>query len=411
MIEVLTTAKIKDEHITLFGSLNEQDFTISLKCHAVQAASDIGEVIYQRPSDLQVIDMGGHPYSVYKCKFLDNRLSFGASAVSAISGTFSRVIKERKMSQKYNMVSFRFKGIEKFFPLISFVTTEETGDGDFSISKGENVPLSHTFSDGTVVTVESRYQGTYQSSELYNLDISQVKVITIQVPQKKTVDDLLVLVSQVKQYFEFISDQEILLEKVCFCNCEEKHHHSELISDSILIPKTYIKPIKDNPYHGTQEELIKGLEGWLFSYGKYKEVFLIWEKTIYNVNVAPEDLFIWRCQAFELLCTLESTIYERAKKKTDKKQQEPNLKNFLSVSSNIYSILPNLHEQYYADVKLVRDKLTHHNPRKSITDDQKKNSYTLIKYFWISVLIQLLGITGISRSLCLTAHSKQINTQ
>lgn len=408
MIEVLTTAKINDEEITLFGTLNEHDSSIALKCHA---GTEIRDIIYHRPTDIQVIDMSGDAYSVYRCKFSGDRLSFGVSAVSELTGSFFRAIKETKIAQNYDTVSFRFKGIEKFFPLESFVTTEGNKDGEYSISTGEKRTVTHCFQDGTVVSVDSRYNGTLKSETLYNLNISQSKNITIVVPSKRTPDELLVMVSRVKQYFEFICDQELLLEKVWFHNSDTQHIHSELVSDAILLPKTYIKPLKENPYRGTQDELMRGLEAWMSSYEGYIEVFSIWEKTIYNVNVAQEDLFIWRCQAFELFSTLETDIYEKAKTKMEKNQREPNLKNFLSSVSCLYDISPRLHQQYFADVKHVRDKLTHHNPRKNITEDQKKNSYNLIKYYLTSVLAKKFGISGISLSLCLSAHSTQANAQ
>ena len=407
MIEILTTAKQNNENITLFGALDEKERTITLKYHVVDAAFEmLREIIYQPPTDIAVVDMSGNMYSVYNCKFLNNTLSFGGDTVSSIKGRFSRVIKEREIAKSYNEVSFSFKGIEQFFSLESLVTTFDDNYKSFSIAQGEHTPLSHTMKNGMVISVESMFGGVIQGTNVYNLDISQTKVITVSFPAKKTVDDLLLIVFRIKQYFEFICEQELQIEKVSFCQSEDKYMKSVLVADPILTPKTYVRPVKDRPYIGTPDELIKGLDGWLSSFDKFKDVISIWEKTIYNVNVSQDDLFIWRSQAFELICTLEDAVYEKAQERMAPDQKEPNLRNFMSAVSSIYNLLPNIDVQYFGDAKEVRDKLTHHNPKKNITEDQKKNSYTLIKYFLVSIFVEIFGISGVSRSLILLSRTK-----
>ena len=112
---------------------------------------------------------------------------------------------------------------------------------------------------------------------------------------------MLSLVDKTKKYFEFVLKQEILIDSVEFCDSDKPYRCSKLIFDAILQPKTFIKDIKNNPYPESEDVLFSGLDGWLRNYDKYNEVVKIWQKSIYNINVADEDLFIWRCQAFELL--------------------------------------------------------------------------------------------------------------
>ena len=396
MLEIFTNAIIEKESITLFGTLDEKEQNISLRFPADNPTADkLRDIIYQKPTN------------VYGCKFLSNTTHFrGIGAVSNIEGVFFRAIKEDNFSQRYDTVSFSFTDIDKFFPLESFVTEVEKGEGGFSISRGKSDFHSFTLSNGALITIRSEYDGVFQSSKLYNLDITQTKMIKIIFPNKLSVEELLDSVVHVKQYFEFICKQEILLEKIDFTNSDKRSEKGKLISDNILIPKTHIKRIKEKPYKGTPEELIGGLDGWLSAFDTYKDVFAIWEKTIYNANVSQDDLFIWNCQAFELLCTLEPTIFAKANTKKAKNQTNPNLKNFMMASSEIYDLTPKLDTQYYADVKEVRDKLTHNNPQKIVTDEQKKNSYCLIRHFFDSTIEKILNISNCSHSLILTTHSK-----
>ena len=150
----------------------------------------------------------------------------------------------------------------------------------------------------------------------------------------------------------------------------------------------------------------KGLNGWLREYEKCSEVINLWQKTIYNNNVLLEDLFLWKCQAFELLCSLYSGIYEKAKSFTGKNQANPNLKNYMSAVSSIYKLCETLDKKHYKDVKDVRDKLTHNNPMKTISEDQKKNAFSLIDYFLTKTIGVICEIDCISTNLMLKVSPK-----
>lgn len=75
--------------------------------------------------------------------------------------------------------------------------------------------------------------------------------------------------------------------------------------------------------------IVEGINQWLLHYEPYKEVINIWKKTIYNRHVSDEDVFIWRCQSLELLCTLYKPLLDEAKSQIkNPKQSFPNLSNF-----------------------------------------------------------------------------------
>lgn len=85
----------------------------------------------------------------------------------------------------------------------------------------------------------------------------------------------------------------------------------------------------------------------------------------------------------------------------DKKQANPNLRNFLSAVNELYCFNPRLSNQYFKDLKEVRDKLTHNNPRKRISDVQEFNSYSLINYFFIKTFAKIMSIENIKSTLVL----------
>lgn len=190
------------------------------------------------------------------------------------------------------------------------------------------------------------------------------------------------MIKKEKGYMSYLSDKP--------------YRSSKLIFDTILQPKTFIKDIKNNPYPESTDALFSGLDGWLRNYDKYFDVIKIWQKSIYNINVAEEDLFIWRCQAFELLCTINTEIYDKAFSLKEEKQAYPNLKNFLMAVNDMYVILKDLDAKFFVDVKNVRDKLTHNNPKKTVSDLQKENSYRLINLFLIKTMGEVLNIKGVS---------------
>lgn len=220
-------------------------------------------------------------------------------------------------------------------------------------------------------------------------------MIRLKCTTQKSIDELLELVDKTKKYFEFVLKQEILLTDIHFCDCETRYRSSKLIYDPILRAKTFVEEIKDRPYPESIDVLVSGLDGWLNNYDKYYDVIKLWQKSIYNINVSHEDLFIWRCQAFELLCTINKEIYDSAYSLRNPKQPYPNLNNFLTATNNLYDFFKGLDVKYFVYVKDVRDKLTHNNPEKTITAAQKENSFSLIEFFLIKTLCKTMSINGV----------------
>ena len=216
---------------------------------------------------------------------------------------------------------------------------------------------------------------------------------------------MLVSVEKIKTFFEFILKQEITICLIEFVNTPTGgYSRGILLYDTLLYKKTNNNLTALNSYRGSNDDLFNGLIEWIRQYDKYYQVIEIWKKTIYNSHISKEDLFLWRCQAFELLCIINPLIKDKSISLKAKKQANPNLKNFLTAVSDIYKISTHLDSRYFRDLKDVRDKLTHNNPHKKISEDQKSNSYDLIEHFFVKTFSKVNNIKGMSTALGLKPY-------
>ena len=409
MIDVLATINIGDALLTLFGKIDECKHRIELNYQIISEASmKLSEIIYSPKLDLTVIDTRANQYSVYGCKFTNAKTSFSNAGITLLQGVFDRLVKEETLGKQYISVQFRFKGIEKIFPLERFNTIFETSENQLCFIKESQQIYQYSMCNGMECLIKSNFSGVTQSDNLFDLEVKQYKIVSLTFKEKKCIDELIEIVRVVKRYFEFILKQEISLTNVEFTNeGMGDFRKGQLLFDPLLQPHTFIKELPNNPYRGSADDLLNGLNGWLNNVNQYSSVIDIWQKTVYNTNVSAEDLFIWQCQAFELLCTLNEEIFNKANSLKGKKQQNPNLRNFLNAVNTLYSISKTLDQQLFGDVKEVRDKLTHNNPTKQVTERQRKNSYIIIEYFLIKTVSKIMGIKGIPVTLFLWPEVKE----
>ena len=389
----------QEERIHMFGKIDQENNHIEVNFKDASKPSDLlKQMLYQKKQDISVCDLNGKSYSVYGCKFLSSQFSFAGVPVSTVQGCFDRLICEDNVSKLYDTVVFSFSGVEKIFHYDCIKTEYDKGSVILSIPKNEG--KEYQISDDLIFSVKSQYDGTIESNELFDLDIKQRKEIKIVSTKPLSVDSLIDLIDRFKQYIELLINQEIQIKDIRFSNLSRPYLESIMICDPILKPKTIIKTIEANSYKETIDSFFSGAKGWFNHYDDYLGTINIWKKTIYNSILDEEDLFIWRCQAFELMCTLNTEILEKANKLKAYKQESPNLKNFIYAVNSIYNFVT-IDSDYFKDVKSVRDKLTHNNPKKHVTEIQKKNSYNLIQYFLIKTLEAIMGIEGIPTFLCL----------
>ncbi len=406
MIDVITNVTYKEQNITLFGKINEveQDFELNCLMQDISIRNFYNTLIYSLPSNLVVLDIKAHSYVMYDCRFTRSTLSISNASVMTIKGYFSRLVKENEVDKKYDTVIWSFDGLEHFFSLESFDTEFESDGLNLKFIKPKTKIQKIELANGVIGEILSDYTGLLRSTKLYNLSVEQRKVIKLLFKDKVSKEDIDKEILKVKKYFEFITKQELKINCVIYKNENPiDNYDGTLISDSMLQTKTIVKKLKEKPFRGGDENLFAGMKAWTEQFDSYQDVIDIWQKTIYNSNVTRTDKFIWFCQAFELLCTINSKIYEKAIQNKDSTQRYPNLKNFLCATNELFNIWDGISTEHFKDVKVVRDKLTHNNPDKIVTDTQKENAYQIIELFFIKTIEALLGIKGIP--LCVMLKS------
>lgn len=396
MINVLAKLIINEHQVPMFGKIDDDNRRIELYCQMTDLPAGVlgqDQYFYGKSFTISLIDTEAKAYSLYGVWFSQMQMAITGPGVMTLRGTFNRLIREKQPNQEYQYASFTFHEIEKLFPIDQFETHHT--EKELIFEKKIKDPVEQQLNDSLCCDVQSTLIGTVEG-DLFNLDLLQTQRIWLRSNVRRTVDEWTEIIDKVKAYLEFVLNQEIGVEDVILGQAE-RHSGStaRLIADPILIPKSYLKEVKDNPYRGTSEELLSGLAGWYQGFDEYQRAIEIWQKTIYNLNVSAEDLFLWRAQAFELLCTINQEIHNKAVSLRAEKQAFPNLKNNLIAAIDELG-LGNIDEAYYSDAKNVRDYFTHNNPDKEVDDRQKKNSYKLMDHYLRKSMAVIFGVKGLS---------------
>lgn len=404
-MDIVTTITVGDTPLTLFGVIQIETHSIELNYQPTSIEGfQLGQQFVQQPQKyvFQVFDMQATAYTVYGCFFHNCRSAFSSSSVTVINGSFDRLIKERRPDQLYNSVLIHFGGIEKFFPLETIqATVPDEFDGSFTYSRSAANNEAYQLINNINCSPISLFEGIVVSDNLTSLELKQQKFLKLIFKEAVSVNIMIEYINKIKLYFEFVVKQEINLDIIRFKYSDNPLSDAELLFDGALHSKTIIRTIQDHPYHMSNEVLFNGLKGWLKEFDAYSDAIKIWKKTIYNTNISEEDVFIWRCQAVELMCTINPIIFPKAEKYKQEKQSSPNIENFLMVANYDLNIGKDCFKDYLRDVKLVRDKLTHNNPKKQITANQIWNSCRLIEYFLISIFSWIMNIDGVSSAVLL----------
>ena len=66
-----------------------------------------------------------------------------------------------------------------------------------------------------------------------------------------------------------------------------------------------------------------------------------------------------------------------------------------------YHFWENINDSYYSDAKLVRDKITHNNPEKTVSSRQLRNTEELVKNWSKRLILVLIGLEKVPSSMCL----------
>lgn len=395
MIDIITSIlSVNGEQqytVPLFGTVDPDERKIVLHYKMTDEGGVYlwNQEFLTRKINMQVTDVGAQSYCAYGCKFIEQMLAMAGPGIVTVSGYFDRLIRQDQYNKKYDRLLFSFKNIERFFPYVGF-ETQFTGLSDpLHITLPAQDVKEHSINEQLSCFISSQFHGITSSGQP-EIHITQKKIIELDFYDEHTADQLLSILTSVKQYIEFLIAQEIQVSLIRLECKSDPYSSDEVICDDILVPKTQYHEISDKAYGYSEEDFCNGLRGWLANYERLRRVISIWEKTIYNSSVSEEDVFLWRCQSFELLCSLTEEIKDEAYNSLAPDQSNPNLRNYLLVVNAKYNISKRA-DNYFSDVKDVRDKLTHNNPKKNVTDDQIKNAYSLIKYFLPATMSNIMG--------------------
>lgn len=394
MIDVVTSISLKrDEQnykIDLFGSIDEVNRKIVLNYELNCVPNGKLEFAdFMAPlRDFLVKSTDAKIYGVYGCYFDEHTVHFSSFGMGALKGEFSSLIRQFPQVQNYQSVSFSFDCISNVFRLnpINIFDDENNHSVSYTISRG--FEQEYSVNSDMKCSVQSVYSN-FPLTSCNELHISQKKKIVLSFASDKTISELMTIMWKIKSYIEFLLSQEIQLSDISFSN-NSAILSSDVISDPILLTNTSIKPIKKQLYSFSIEDFANGLKGWMEQYDRIRRVIQIWQKTIYNSKVSEEDIFLWRCQAFEHLCEIENTIKSDAFLQLAQDQNYPNLRNYLISVSNIYGIAVDS-KDYFMDVKKVRDSLTHNNPDKLVSEKQFRNSFVLMEYYLKATVSKIVG--------------------
>lgn len=301
-------------------------------------------------NEIVIVNELGQVFTAYDCIFVK---TITKADKIIIFGQYKTLIRGRNIPNA-GEISFHFEGLDDFFGKSSNFPC-------FDFSSKEN-RWSLLNNNGTVEAVAK---------------VSEIDCI----------DSLIALLVKVRECFEFLIDSEISIDRIVYS--DSAGTSIEIINDKFLMSKNdclFNQTIQEKP-----ETVIKDINQWLLHYEAYKEVISIWRKTIYNRQVSDEDVFIWRCQSLELLCTLYKPLFVDAKRRNPDKKTDPNLFHFLE-ALNAQCKFIECHKTYFKKVKYVRNVFTHYNPKKHVSEREWQNSSHLIKIALKAAVIYVMKL-------------------
>lgn len=315
------------------------------------ASFKVADFLFAKRLNFVIVNEMGQEFTAYDCVCISRITKINEIIVA---GQYKTLIKGRNIPSN-GVLSFHFEGFEHFlshFP-------EFQG---FELPQNEN-KWSLLNNEGKVEAV----------AKVNNIDC---------------IDSLITPLVKVREYFEFLINKEIYVDRIIYS--DGVGTSIEILNDRLLMSSNdcWVNEVSlEQP-----ETIVVGINQWLLHYELYKEVIGIWRKTIYNRQVSDEDVFIWRCQSFELLCTLYKPLLDEAKRQIkNPKQSSPNLSNFLN-ALNIKHKFIECDKDYFDEVKDVRNVYTHYNPNKHISEREWKNASYLIKSALKTAIVYIMQL-------------------
>ncbi|ERJ11040.1 ApeA N-terminal domain 1-containing protein [Haloplasma contractile] len=362
---------------------------------------------YVKLDKLTCQGFNGKKYLFCNLLIVNTKTYFSQDNKSVISHyfTFTDLIENPSDNYLYSHVNFTFTKIEQLFERTTFNTQFPTDVNNNELILSLKVPQDKEIkiSKNKTIIFSTHFNGLVSSDHLFDVSIKQEKQIQLKYNDLKSIEEIYDDIDKIKLYFEFLLNTRIKIKDINFLDTVKYNQTNLMLSKyyfEIINENTKIK----NRFRGSIDELGNSMVLWFSLIEKFHESINIWKKTIYNQTIDERDLFLWNCQAFETLCQKDENIYNEALKHTKAKNtrlQYPNLSDYMKAIEKVIDFSINNGEKYYKDVVKVRDKFTHNNPKKIVSEEQIKQSFDLIKYFYTSLIASKLGNMKIARSVML----------
>lgn len=357
----------------------------------------------------QVVGVDGKKYSLYNCRITEVGHRMGPSFIIELTITFSMIIQESEANTKYIGCSFTFDRIEELFSLEPFESEFIHESKALSYKKPDSIkPYVHVCDD-LQFKVESEFDGTLSGNKLFNLHINQSKRVFLKFDELHDIEFIISQITMIKHFFEMMYSQELHVGKISLEGNSHPERGSLIYSDFNIIHNPRANPPKVK-FIGTYVDIVNGLIGWTSKYNLIKPGIEIWLKQFYNSYVGQSDIILWNCQTIEYLGACTESIKAAAQKIIGGNYKDPNIRAYLKAINSMYHFMADTSDTYYSDAKLVRDKITHNNPDKSVSARQLRNTEEITKV-WSKRLIQkLIGLENVSWSMGLIPASESNRT-
>ena len=359
-----------------------------------------GKMLGTGPFITQVVGVDGKKYSLFNCRITEVGHRMGPSLVIELRIPFSMIVQENEVNTKYIGCSFTFDQIEELFPLQPFESELSQETKVLLYRKPDSTIQYCPVGDDLQFKVESQFEGAIRGNKIYDLNIVQTKRIFLRFSEQYDIDHVISRIVIIKQYFEMICSQELHVKDIFLEGNSFQENGNLVYSDFNIIynPRANHSKLR---YHGTYDEIIGGLKGWISNYDQMKPGILIWLKQFYNSYVGQSDIILWNCQTIEFLGACTECIKAEAKKSISGHHKDPNIKAYLQAINVLYHFWVNIDDSYYYDAKLVRDKITHNNPEKTVSSRQLRNTEELVKNWSKRLILVLIGLEKVPSSMCL----------
>ena len=308
--------------------------------------------------------------------------------VDTIRYSYDTIILNPSKDNLYSLISFKIDKANLLFKLKSFETRffdeYEVFLGGFDVV-GDKINY-FKFYENCDIAIFRTFDNFVRSETLFDLNVNQYILFMLKYKTPTSVDVIRKDIDCIKSYIEFLINETTTVYDVVGINSGNELDTKFTTNKCELYRGNKIIRFRDS------EDAIKdNIVGWREFYTKYYESFNLWKKTIYNVTIDNNDIFIWECQALECLCQLDEHLYSVAKRISEERAKEngakntsPNIIDYLTVVSDI--IGNNIFNKYFKLVKNTRDKYTHYNPNKYVNLEQVKTAKNIIDFFFISLI-------------------------